>query len=623
MLQRAAAWRPVLASGLLVVLVLGLTFWVVVRNQQRRYNERLTAHLLATARLVRLEVCREGWPPRPTRLAELLEPLAAEGTLAVVLTATGELLSDTSGLGLSGSDLLGSPEVRSALADDWAHRRRPLPGVGGEFEALALRLCEQDQAQGVLWLASETWDVRSAWSSLGRLAPTLAGVALVGTLLVAALMESMRARMLRRLTRTAMRLASGDLSARADIAGSDEYAALSAALNRTRRRLARQMATIDAQRATLQALLDQLDEGVVIVNLDGRIVLINPAALRLLGVGRTDDARQLVGLALEECVPQHNLQRLLRGQPPERPGGEPAAMSRQLGLCAAGDQGGSERRLVVSAGPDGRYLMARVSEIRLPAEPPGGSEPGRGRVLVLSDITELVRMIRVRSDFVANASHELRTPLAAIRAAAETLLSIDPVAEPEPARRFVETIDRHSRRLEALVADLLHLSRLEDGATRFEPQEVALGPLFDELRQQYAAGLEQRRLEWEADPAPEAGKVLVSPYLLRIVLENLIDNAIKFTEPGGRVRLAARRSADAVEIEVSDTGCGIPLPEQGRVFERFYQVQRARSGEQRGTGLGLSIVRHAVAAMGGTVSLASQPGAGTTVTVRIPRPDAG
>jgi signal transduction histidine kinase len=243
----------------------------------------------------------------------------------------------------------------------------------------------------------------------------------------------------------------------------------------------------------------------------------------------------------------------------------------------------------------------------------------------------LTRMLQVKADFAANASHELRTPLSSIRAAVETLLDMDMTREASAARHFLEVVDRQSTRMQAMVGDLLNLSRIETSPERFTPVQVGVADLIEEMHIRFGERLQQKGLQWKPCLGDADGNLTVSIDLLRLVLENLIDNAIKFTGCGGSIQVSCR-FVDVAEsgketpgqchiIEVADTGCGIPEDEQERVFERFYQVQQARSGADRGTGLGLSIVRHAVAAMHGSVRLASEVGRGTCVTITLPDSD--
>jgi signal transduction histidine kinase len=226
----------------------------------------------------------------------------------------------------------------------------------------------------------------------------------------------------------------------------------------------------------------------------------------------------------------------------------------------------------------------------------------------------------MKTDFVANASHELRTPLSTIRGAVETLLHIDLEKDAVDAARFVGVIDRHSGRLAAMVSDLLDLARLESATARFEPRGIDPRDLLRELEERFADVVRARGLIWETH-CEDAGRRIIraSPQLVRLVLDNLVDNATKFTDRGGRVCVSCACEPGRVTFCVEDEGCGIPEPEQERVFERFYQLERARSGPERGTGLGLSIVRHAVAAMNGRVRLESRVGEGTRMTVEVPQ----
>ncbi|MEW6252797.1 MAG: ATP-binding protein [Planctomycetota bacterium] len=459
-----------------------------------------------------------------------------------------------------------------------------------------------------------------------RLAALAGGAAIIGALALWA-QSSARRRSVRRLVQTMRRLSSGE-PVEVEDAGVAELWPLTKALWTLRQRTQDRFAFVDGQRRTLEALLDRLQEGILVADADGRIVLVNATAARLLNLpaaasepereraGRERAGRTpWIGRPVEVCVPQHALQQLLA------PGAGPPA-----GRSSA-ERAGGPIRLEVERREGSVHLVVLAEDIALPAR--GVAVSGSGRVVMLADVTALDRLAQMKTDFVANASHELRTPLATIRAAVETLLSLNLQADAAAARDFLGTIDRHSARLEMLVKDLLDLSRLETPTTRFAPEPVDAAHLFEDLRSRFAERLERKRLRWEAmlgagcgetRDGPAARPLVANPLLLRLVLDNLVDNAVKFTDPGGSVRVELSRTDAEAVFAVRDTGCGIPPDDQERVFERFYQVERARSGSERGTGLGLSIVRHAVSAMGGSVRLESTVGVGTTVTVRIPLP---
>lgn len=597
--------KTLLGSALLVLLVLGSSFGLILVDQRRLLDEGIERELLTAGRLLSRTLPEDGDRTAPAPFETAIETLQSAGISVTVISADGRVLADTTQAAASAEEMMRRSVVRRALREGWAARRRPSSQEPREECVVAVRWGSPDAIVGVVWLAKPAWTLGGVWGSLRRatVATLLFGV--IATIVLALALMYVRAQMIRRLAGIARSLSTGDLSARSEVRAADDLAALSTAINQTRDRLAAQMATIDRQRLTLESLVNQLGEGVVVVGSDGRVALMNPAAVRLLNLP-TEAAERGIGMALEECISQHSLQRMLR------PGG---------GARPSAETVDTETRLQIDGSAGMTHLLARVSDVILPGAAAGDEGPQRGRVLVLTDITELARIIRVKSDFVANASHELRTPLSAIRAAIETLLQMDPVGEAEAARRFLDTVDRHSRRLEALVSDLLDLSRLEARASHVKPQTILVRNELTELQTRFATRLEEKRITWEASiPDGSAATVVVPPHLLRLVLDNLVDNAIKFTGESGRVGVQCSRGSEEACFAVWDNGCGIPPADQQRVFERFYQVERARSGKERGTGLGLSIVRHAVGAMGGRVGLESELDKGTRVWFTIPQP---
>ncbi|UCE61512.1 MAG: HAMP domain-containing protein [Phycisphaerales bacterium] len=463
---------------------------------------------------------------------------------------------------------------------------------------------------------------------------TIAIIALVASVFFALGLARLWMLPIRRITAIAGRISSGDLSARARIRGSDEVAGLARSLNEMRDHLSRQLATIGGQRRTLETLLNQLQEGIIVAGPDGKIVLANPAAARFVDAdgARRPSPASWVGRLVEQCVPQHDLQRLLLPSKSAEVSTEDVSAKGSTSIpCAPGERPPGEFRVELPSASGPIVVLASASDITLPGMATGESEPESdvkpriGRILALTDITEIARTIQVKTDFAANASYELRTPLSAIRGAIETVLDIDLSKDAASAKRFLGVIDRHSARLEALVADLLALSRLESPVSEFRPVSVDWARFGGELRAKWNDAVEKRQLHLEWIAPAELREVTADAQLIRLVLDDLVDNTIKFTAAGGRIIVNSRREGGDLFIEVSDDGCGIAVEDQQRVFERFYQVAQARSGtgsgqpESRGTGLGLSIVRHAVAAMKGTARLTSELNVGTRVTVTVPQ----
>jgi two-component system phosphate regulon sensor histidine kinase PhoR len=240
-----------------------------------------------------------------------------------------------------------------------------------------------------------------------------------------------------------------------------------------------------------------------------------------------------------------------------------------------------------------------------------------GAVLVMHDVSELRQLEGVRRDFVANISHELKTPLAAIRGLVETLID-DQEMDPATHSRFIEKIHDQSLRLSSLVSDLLTLSRLESdqGGVQFEPTDLREAVAESYRAQVHVA--ETKRVEIAARVSDAPVVIEGDSEALRELVDNLLSNALKFTPEGGRVDVRLGVEGPNAVLTVEDTGIGIAPEDQGRIFERFYRVDKARSRQLGGTGLGLSIVKHVALAHGGNVALKSAPGRGSTFRVQIP-----
>ena len=354
----------------------------------------------------------------------------------------------------------------------------------------------------------------------------------------------------------------------------------------------------DASRAALlfaEALAESVSEGVVRVDDAGRVAGVNRAACRLFGGEETPAPATFVGLTLLEATHLKSLAELC--QRAQRAGMIQEAEVRRLGRAEG-------------------VLRARAVPL---------DEPLGGVLLTLADLTELDRLRTIRTEFVANVSHELRTPLASIRATAETLLD-GAIADPDYSKRFLETIIRESDRLVALSEDLLQLSRAE--AERREFLDFDIIELVREVTARLTGKAERRGVILNLPPALQ-NPLLVSADRSQMdqVFFNLIDNAVKYTPPGGSVTILIEEQIHPARVAVSitDTGIGILYQDLPRIFERFWRADRARkfqsgegAGNMGGTGLGLSIVKHIVEAHKGTVTAESELGQGSRFTVTLP-----
>lgn len=404
-------------------------------------------------------------------------------------------------------------------------------------------------------------------------------------------------RPLRDLIGVADKLGEGNSGQRAFTEGEDEIGELVGAFNRMSEQLDARIARLEEDRQQLRTILSGMVEGVVALDSNQRILYANERATQLLDLLPPSPSSPGggsgggVGRRLWEVVRQRPLldvvQRALDSSEPQR---------EELGWS------GSNRRSLT------------VHAARLPGLPP------RGAVLVLHDTTELRRLERLRQDFVANVSHELKTPLSIIKANVETLLD-GAVEDPQHRRPFLEQIGIQSNRLHALILDLLSLARIESGEELFEFQPIPVSEIVQSCMERHRPRAESKEQIFEMAPpaSDEALAVWADEEALEQILDNLLDNAVKYTPQGGRVCVRWRRDGEQVCLEVADTGIGIPDSDLPRIFERFYRVDKARSRELGGTGLGLSIVKHLSQAMHGSVRASSRPGQGTTFTVCLPQ----
>jgi two-component system phosphate regulon sensor histidine kinase PhoR len=619
-----------------MVAALAVCAVLIVRELEAFHADELTEHLNAQAVTLRNMVRGQIKVEQSARLDQIAKEVGeneADGLRVTFIATDGTVLGDSQADISQMDSHHDRQEIRAALDTGWGESTRWSDTLSRRLKYVAVRVGSREDPVGVVRVALAVKTIGARTQAVRRMIWVIAIVAMAATAVFALILARLWTMPIRRITRIAARLSRGDLSARAGVRGSDELARLARSLNEMGDHLDKQLSTIDGQRQALEALLDQLDEGVVVAGPDGKIILSNPAAARLLHPDNADQLapRSWVGRRVEQCVPQHDLQRLLLGEGPAQTGEVASVSGAPSGAGRSDGRPGDEVRLELHRGASSVTLLARGSDIEIsPHMVEGGEQSASGkvlagRILALTDITQIARTIQMKTDFVANASHELRTPLSAIRAAIETVMNADTDKDAESARRFLRIIDRHSARLEALVADLLALSRLESPSRETEPAAIDVRGFCGELGEKWADRVNEKQLRWNCTIPSGLCEITADEDLVRMVLDNLIDNAIKFTDRGGHVSVTFRREQGAVVVEVADNGCGIAPQDQERVFERFYQVAQARSdaegsaAQSRGTGLGLAIVRHAVASMGGTVSLASELGIGTGVTVRIPQ----
>ena len=339
------------------------------------------------------------------------------------------------------------------------------------------------------------------------------------------------------------------------------------------------------ERDRFEAVLDNINAGIIVVGRDLRTRMINPVAEKLLGTTQ-EYAR---GRTFTEI---HHT----------------PSIDRAIERARRGEE--TELEVTITL-PRRRALKVQASPITTRSGKVGGV------VCILEDVTSKRRLQRVRSDFVANVSHELRTPVANMRAVVDALVA-GAAQDPEAAQRFTRDLDKESRRLADIIEDLLVLSRLESDRRQTVDELFDVRQVLEEIAAEKAGLAENSEVALVVDGNGPETIIKGDRKLVKTACSNLIDNAIKYNRPGGRVAMSIESAADEITVVVADTGIGIPASEQRKVFERFYRVDKARSRETGGTGLGLSIVKHAAEFHGGTVLLESRPGEGSTFRLVLP-----
>lgn len=565
----------------LVVTLSASAIYIAGERAARIYHLRDLERLLG---VLRQDLGRDG-----VIAAEDLERLRQAGDLLkariALIDAAGEALMDT-GVGASAMpNQNDNPEVRQARAQGAGVAVRRGAASSDRVLHVAGRV-RPDQGDGPILRLSYPMGM---WSSLSTPTWLIAGSSVAGAALLMVglglLLNRQWVGPVRGLSQAAARMAQGDWSARVEPRGAEELRAFSRRLNTLARAAERQVSDLNDRRADLQALVDALPDPILLTDADGRLLLLNDPAARLTALR----PQQAAGKNVVQAITDEAIVELFE------PGRRPDA-SEPIRLLRAGQ--------------------------RITLQPVVKPMQQGGLLVVLRDVTALSDVVQMKSDFVANASHELRTPIAAIRIAFETLGEVYE-EDAEQARRCMGIIGGHLRRLEDMLSDLLDLSRVEAADLHPHLVPVDLAEMLTPISATLGPVARQKGVTLSVDGGNGSGPPFESDRrLLNLILKNLVENAIKFTPSGGRVevRAALLDGGDSLELCVADTGIGIPKEHQERVFERFYQVEAARSGSAgRGTGLGLAIVKHAALALGGRIRLQSDAGKGTTVLCTFPR----
>ena len=577
-------------SYLLITLIplLAVT-WYGAHSFREFHYQNVVADLESRAQLLEKQVSNHVVSIDAKGLDLLCKELGKRSSTRItVILTSGKVIGDSQedpGVMDNHSNL---PEVAEALAGGTGSSLRYSQTLAKNMMYVAIPLIINDRITGVVRTSVPVTSIDEAlrnieWKiAFGGL--TIALIAAVFGLIVSRRIS----RPLEELKKGAEKFAGGDLAHRLPVPDSEETAALARSMNQMARELDERIKSVIRQRNELDSVLSSMEEGVVAVDMQERLISMNRAAAQMLGI----EPSKAQGRNIQEVIRNINLQKFLTKT---LSGHEP--VQENITLYSNGE------RILNARGT----LLFDARETRI------------GALMVLNDVTELRWLENLRSDFVANLSHEIKTPITAIKGSAETLQE-GAMDNPEESRRFLGIIRRHVDRLDAIVEDLLSLSRIEYESGR-GLVSLAEGSINAVVHTAIQVCHEKAR-ESGINVAFKSEKdftASIDPQLLELALINLLDNAIRYSGSGSQVLIDMTQTDTESVISFLDQGIGIEKIHLPRLFERFYRVDKARSRQKGGTGLGLAIVKHIVQAHGGNVTVESTPGKGSTFRVHLAR----
>jgi len=557
-------------AGLVVIATCTLALDLVIsRAWEGMLRSELQTSLQEETQLFALRVA----DTPPSKLPMVVRSAAqAAGARITVIDSAGKVLADSEANPDQMENHATRPEFADALRGKIRSATRMSKTVGVELLYVAVPI-----QGGAVRMAYPLSVVREANRRIGRNLLEASLISIVLALMLAFVAAQSIGRRLQRITDFAERVAAGDLSARIQEESSDEIAHVATALDKTARKLEEGFRTIENNRQTLETLLNSMQEAVIAVSQDERVLWANERIERLVPSGIR------LGAPLVQSVRDPEILTSV----------STALVSRDVTRARAA-----------------KIFSGRIFDVT------AAPMPGGGAVAVLHDQTEIERVEKTRRDFIANVSHELRTPLTSIQGYSETLLESNNL--PEHVREFIEIIRKNASRMSRLTEDLLVLARVESGEQNFKLQFAMPQELLDDAVQTFHEMASTRGIELAVMNTSASG-VMVDRDAIHQVFTNLIDNALKYGRQGGKVLVGACDSEEGVQFYVRDFGMGIPSEHLPRLFERFYRVDKARSRESGGTGLGLAIAKHVVRAHCGTIRAESELNHGSTFSFTLPK----
>ncbi len=586
MARKRLLWQLYPAYLLLIILSLsavGVYSSVMLRNVKiKNETENLVRSINILSDLLKQDVSNGNFDS----VAEIIKKASiAAGRRFTLILPDGKVIADSEKSPLQMENHADRTEIKQALHGRIGTSRRISPTLGIEMIYAAIGIKHDGKIIAVLRAASPAGrlgnEIKGVYSHLILVAAATAVIAAVLSLMLAHKVSSTFGKM----TEGAKRFAAGDFKIHIPVPDLREPGELAETLNAMAISLEERIKTIELQRNELKAVLSSMVEGVLVVDEQQQIKTINNAAANLLGIDPVGAAGQNTVILIRNIELQELVESVMK-----------------TGQTAEKDI------MIYAESP--RYVQVHCVSLQ--------KTGGKGVVIVFNDITRIHRLENIRREFVSNVSHELKTPITSIKGFVETLLD-GAVDNPQDARKFLDIIVRQTNRLNAIIEDILSLSRIEQESETGR-MELNRG-LIKEVLQSAVSACQIKAAEKQMQIKVECDDNLAAPInalLLEQAIVNLIDNAIKYSDAEKEISICAAGANGNIEIRITDNGFGIASEHIGRIFERFYVADKARSRTLGGTGLGLSIVKHIVSAHGGKISVQSVLGSGSTFTITIP-----
>ena len=573
-------WRIAVAFIVLIIVCVGGLSAYLVHFVRGNYLDNLELQLTSQAQLVGATTETYFTSGQVEELDVLAKRLGQQiGARITIINRDGVVLGDSDEDPAAMENHGNRPEVIEAVSSGAGSSIRYSTTLGCDMMYVAVPVTVNGDVVSISRIALPLTEIDESLGHINRIVIAGAAIAAIIAILVAIYISKATTGPVKELTQMSKRMAGGELDQKVRVSSRDEVAELAGAFNQMAARLKEMVGLLTAERDKMFAILSNVADGILLLDSEGRVTMINQAASRILQLGED----KTLGHTFIEVVHDHELDDVLQ---------------RSL-------KTGEQQTGLVETQLGKQFLGVIATPLR------GQS----GNVVLLQNLTELQRLQTVRRDFVANISHELRTPVASLKVLAETLQG-GALDDPTVGREFLAKINVETDRLAQMVNELSELSRIESGEVYLNVQSIDIGEVAMRVVERLKAQASRAKLSLVMDIPASLPKALADKERVEQVLINLLHNAIKFTPSQGTISVSAKVEGNNVVVAVGDTGVGIPADDLPRIFERFFKADKARAGG--GTGLGLAISKHLVEAHSGKIWAESIEGQGSTFTFTLP-----